>query len=88
MMAYQPVIVKWADAHSGEQTWHELTDEEPYIIDSCGFLVPEGEGGKPNHVTIVQNITPDEDVDHVLYIPAGMVQSISYLVSYIPPKMQ
>lgn len=84
MMAFQPVLVKWTDAHAGEQSWHELDDEEPYVIDSCGFLIPENEGGKPKHLTLVQNITPDEEMDHVLYIPLGMVQSITFLTAFTP----
>jgi len=88
VMAFQPVLVKWTDAHSGEQTWHELDDADPYVIESCGFLIPENEGGKPAHVTIVQNITPDEEVDHVLYIPSGMVQSLVFLTPFTPELLQ
>lgn len=84
MMAFQPVIVKWMDAHSGDTTWHELDDKEPYIIESCGFLIAETEGGKPGHVTIVQSITPDEEMDHVLYIPQAMVQHLLYLAPFHP----
>lgn len=84
MMSFQPVIVKWMDAHSGETTWHELEDNEPYIIDTCGFLVPENEGGKPGHVTVVQSITPDEQMDHVLYIPQAMVQKLVFLTPFTP----
>lgn len=82
MMAFQPVLVKWMDAHSGETTWHELDDQEPYIVDSCGFLIPENEGGKSGHVTLVQNVTPDEEMDHVLYIPQAMVQSVTFLAPF------
>lgn len=83
-MPFQPVIVKWMDAHSGETTWHELEDNEPYIIDTCGFLVPENEGGKPGHVTVVQSITPDEQMDHVLYIPQAMVEKLVFLAPFTP----
>lgn len=87
MMSFQPVFVKWMDAHSGDTTWHELDDVEPYVVESCGFLVPETEGGKPGHVTVVQSITPDEQMDHVLYIPQGMVQSLQYLAPFTPEKV-
>lgn len=84
MMAFQPVFVKWHDAHAGEDTWHQLDDDDPYMIESCGFLIPDNEGGKSGHVTLVQNITPDEDVDHVIYIPSAMVQSITFLTAFTP----
>ena len=73
-----PVIVHWWDAHQGEGYWHSLEDDdkEPHIIQSCGFLIPETEGGKPGHVTLAQNIDPNQLVDHVIFIPAKMVERI------------
>ncbi len=35
--------------------------------------MPESDGGKKEHLTIFQSVTPDGDVDHVLHIPIGMV---------------
>lgn len=88
MMSFQPVYIKWRDAHSGDTTWHELDDDEPYIVESCGFLIPETEGGKPAHVTIVQSITPDEQMDHVLYIPQAMVETMHILTTFVPEKLK
>lgn len=78
---FQPVIVKWADAHAGEGSWHTLDENEQdeHIVSTCGWLIPEHEGGKPGHVTVAQNVDPQELVDHVLFIPGGMVRTITYL---------
>lgn len=72
-------IVRWADAHAGADHWTplgEMDDDGEYIVQSVGFLVPVDEGGKPDHVTLVQSITPDDHVDHVIHIPVGMVRTI------------
>ena len=74
----QPVIVYWLDAHQGEGYWHSLDDDdkEPHVIKSAGFLIPETDGGKPGHVTLAQNVDPNDLVDHVIYIPVKMVERI------------
>ena len=40
---------------------------------TSGFLLAESEGGKPDHITVFQSITPDGDIDHVLHIPVKMI---------------
>ena len=76
-------MVVWADAHAGPHEWtplEEVAEEaEEYLVRSVGFHVPVGDGGKPEHVTLIQSITPDDEVDHSLHIPIGMVRGISVL---------
>lgn len=74
------VLVRWADAHAGVEHWHsleELEDDGEYIVQSVGWLIPVGDGGKDGHVTLVQSLTEDEQVDHVLHIPVAMVRSVA-----------
>jgi len=78
------VCVTWADAHSDSSGWteaKELTDADEYLVHSVGWLLTETAGGKPKHITLCQSYTPDEDVDHVLYIPNGMVRHVTVLTS-------
>lgn len=74
----QPVIVEWLDAHQGEGYWHTLddNDQSPHVIRTCGWLIPEADGGKPGHVTVAQNVDPNAMVDHVIFIPCKMVERI------------
>jgi hypothetical protein len=69
------IYVTWRDAHSGTTTWTAPRDldSEPFIVRSSGFLLAESEGGKKEHLTICQSVTPDGDIDHVLHIPIAMV---------------
>jgi hypothetical protein len=69
------IYVTWRDAHAGTTTWTNPRDidPEPCIVRTSGFLMAESDGGKKDHLTIFQSITPDGDVDHVLHIPVGMV---------------
>lgn len=81
-MKLQPVLVTWADAHSDSSGWtgiKDSTEEGEYIVYSVGYLIPESEGGKPAHITICQSYTPDEDVDHILHIPQGMVRHLDVM---------
>ena len=69
--------VEWADAHAGPEQWTQLADMDDdgeYIVNSVGYLLPTGDGGKDGHVTLVQSITPNDDVDHTLHIPVAMVR--------------
>lgn len=71
------VRVDWADAHAGPEHWtalDEMEDDGEYIVSSVGYLLPTSDGGKDGHVTLVQSITPHDDVDHTLHIPVGMVR--------------
>lgn len=80
MAGLTAVVVVWADAHAGPDRWtpiEDLDDDGEYLVESCGWLVPVGDGGKPDHVTLAQSYTPDEHVDHVLHIPISMVRSIA-----------
>ena len=80
MAGLTAVVVHWADAHAGTEHWtpvEELDDDGEYIVASVGWLLPVDEGGKPDHVTLVQSLTVDDHVDHVLHIPVSMVRTIA-----------
>jgi len=75
------VQVVWADAHAGEnESWiavEELQVQgEEYLVTSVGWLVV---GAKDKHVTIAQSLTADDQVDHVLHVPEGMVRKLTVL---------
>ena len=78
---FQPVLVRWMDAHAGEGSWHSLDEHEggDHVVATVGWLIPENEGGKLGHVTVAQNVDPNELVDHVIYIPQLMVQALTFL---------
>ena len=83
-MHLDPYLVIWADAHSDSTGWtgkREFHEEGEYLVHSIGWLIPTTDGGKEGHITLCQSYTPDEDVDHVLFIPQGMVRKISKIFS-------
>ena len=84
---FQMILVRWADAHAGEGSWHQLENDEAeeHIVSTCGWLIPDTEGGKPGHVTVAQNVDPQELVDHVIYIPKDMVRSLTFLEAFSKP---
>lgn len=84
MAGLTAVIVRWADAHAGTEHWtplEELDDDGEYIVSSVGWLLPVDEGGKADHVTVVQSVTVDDHVDHVLHIPVSMVRTLVSITS-------
>lgn len=73
MSDYKLVKVTWLDAHAVTTGWEaiEELDDEPCVVESVGFLIPDVKKG---HVTIAQSIIADnEECDHVLSIPSKMV---------------
>ncbi len=72
------VMVTWMDAHAATETWTPLDsiDQEPCMVNSCGFLLTADEGGKPDHITIYQSKTDSDDVDGVLCVPVAMVKTM------------
>jgi hypothetical protein len=78
-MTQPMVLVTWADAHSGVATWTpiESLDKDEMIVATCGFLLATCDGGKPDHVTVYQSRTMEDDIDHVLHIPCAMVRHIA-----------
>lgn len=74
------VLVEWADAHAGPGHWSDLDEDTgEHIVRTSGFLITEEMGGKKLHLTIAQSQTPDGFYDHVIYIPTGMVRTVSIL---------
>jgi hypothetical protein len=75
------VLVTWHDAHSGAESWINIKDldTEPAEVESVGFLLAIGDGGKPDHVTLYQSRNEDS-VDHVLHIPVRMVRTMKVLM--------
>lgn len=47
----------------------------------------ESDGGKKDHLTIFQSITPDGDIDHVLHIPIGMVVDFKCIQINLPDEV-
>lgn len=87
MAGLELVRVIWADAHSGPQEWQPLEEMDvagEYLVESVGHLVPVTQGGKVDHVTLAQSITPESYVDHVIYIPSAMVRSMETLTPVVP----
>ena len=78
-MSQPMVLVTWADAHSGVATWTPIDglDKDEMIVSTCGFLLATCDGGKPDHVTVYQSRTIDDDIDHVLHIPVAMVRHMA-----------
>ena len=74
------VFVEWTDAHQQTDGWtaiDDLEDDGHRMIHSVGFLLPVDEGGKDDHVTIVQSFDVEQEmVDNVLCIPSGMVKKM------------
>ena len=80
MAGLTAVVVVWADAHADVEQWTPLEDldrDGEYLVKSCGWLIPVDLGGKADHVTIAQSLTPDDMVDHVLHIPVSMVRTLA-----------
>ena len=77
-LTHPVVIVTWMDAHAATSTWTPLDgiDQDPCIVNSCGFLLTADEGGKPDHITIYQSKTDSDDVDGVLCVPVAMVKTM------------
>jgi hypothetical protein len=67
-------VVVWHDAHA-ETSWTEFDaiDQEPCVVETCGWLLPEAKKG---HVVVAQSITNEDGLDNVLCIPVGMVVSV------------
>jgi hypothetical protein len=80
---YPIVLLQWADAHLSEGGWQTLSeyeDDGEVLVESVGFLVPEGDAGsKKDHVTLWQTYA-DGDVIHAMHIPVAMVRKIKVLV--------
>jgi hypothetical protein len=81
------VCVRWADAHAGEGHWSLLEDEDSgeHIVETVGLLIPPTEGGKKEHLTIAQSVSPDGFVDHVIFIPVSMSRSVTFLTPRTNP---
>jgi hypothetical protein len=73
------VYVKWHDAHAVAPSWFALDDivDEPAVVESVGWLVPNAIGG---HIVLAQSVLGDEG-DHILAIPVGMVCEMRTLFS-------
>lgn len=83
--SFVTVRVTWTDAHAGPEQWASLDELEQgeFLVGSVGYLIPVSAGGKEGHVTIAQSLTQDGHIDHVLYVPVGMVK---HLVALDPPE--
>jgi len=77
-----PVLVIWHDAHAGTSNWEhidDISDHEPYVVNSVGFLLNTRQGGKKNHVSVAQSFSYEGYVDSLIHIPKKMVVEIIHL---------
>jgi hypothetical protein len=74
------VEIIWHDAHADTTTWIEKDEisENPCVVVSCGILLPEA---KPDHIVLSQSMNSYDQLDCVLSVPVGMVQSMRVLGS-------
>jgi len=65
-------MVEWRDAYSYNEQWKAVDeiDQEPIIVQSVGFLMPEAKEG---YVVIAQSDDGEGELDGFLFIPSGMV---------------
>ena len=73
------LLVEWADAHDGTETWtaiSDLTDDGEVVVTSVGMKLEEDNGGKKGHVALAQSVE-GEHADNVLYIPVGMIRKMT-----------
>lgn len=76
------VLVRWHDAHADVTSWThmaEVEDDGPYVVESVGWLLQTGIGGKRNHLSLAQSRGQDENIDSVLHIPQRMVVEVTVL---------
>lgn len=78
-MTMRILEVIWHDAHSEGRSWtsRDLSeiDDAPLEVRSIGYeLLP----GKRGHLVLAQSLVTD-NVDHVLFIPKGMVRRVVVL---------
>lgn len=82
MSEFQLVKITWQDAHALTTGWEAIAelDDEPCLVESVGFLIPDVKKG---HLTIAQSwIAGNEEVDHVLSIPAKMVVRLESVAAW------
>lgn len=82
------ICVVWADAHAGAGHWAELEEHDmgEHLVTTVGMNITPKEGGKPEHITVAQSLSPDGFYDHVIYIPTGMVRTLCTLISVDDPQ--
>ena len=69
------VEVIWHDAHADTTSWIDMSDidSDPCVVTSIGILLPNA---KPDHIVLAQSQNSFDQIDCVLSIPVGMVQSM------------
>jgi hypothetical protein len=74
------ILLVWADAHAGDNdSWvpiEDVTDTGEYLVSTVGWVV---DGAKDKHVSIAQSWTQDDQVDHILHVPIGMIRQVHAL---------
>lgn len=71
-------MLTWMDAHAATSAWTPIDEigQDPCIVTSCGYMLSVENGGKPEHITLYQSKTDNDDVDGVLCVPVAMVKKI------------
>lgn len=73
------MYVRWHDAFAVAPSWISFDDivDEPAVVESVGWLVPDCVSG---HIVLAQSVLDDEG-DHLVAIPVGMVCEMRVLFS-------
>lgn len=71
-MRHTVAMVEWRDAYSYNEQWKAVDeiDQEPIIVQSVGFLMPDAKEG---YVVIAQSDDGEGELDGFLFVPSGMV---------------
>lgn len=76
---FEPVIVEWEDTtvnagwHGPEDALHSLGT--PYLVRTIGFLT----SWNRKRIVMLMGYTGTDDFQHIITIPRGMIQHITYL---------
>ena len=81
---YRAAVVRWLDTTSplGWCATDDL-DGEPCVVTSCAYVLPLGT--RRAHLSLVQDVHPEGDVNGVTHIPLRMVLSIHYVTDAPEP---
>lgn len=79
---YTMVRVIWADAHTSEGGWLDMTDyidDGEVLVHTVGYLIPIGDAGsKDKHISVWQTLCGGEGI-HGFHIPVAMVRDMIVL---------
>ena len=77
-ITFQRVELIWHDAHTLSATWMHIDeiDEEPCVVATIGYLIPDS---KPDHIVVAQSVNSIDHLDSVIAVPVAMVKKLTTL---------